>query len=128
MSESIIYQVQPKEVDVSGQETLLDQYEIQTTVTTGPAGMVVSSIKTKQEFVLTTTTLYTLPSTTGHHLVEFQADNDVNVLITTTSGGFVEFGSVRNMIINFTTAVTNTYQLRNVSGTTSVNIVWREYV
>jgi hypothetical protein len=117
MSANITYTVQPKETDADGAEFDYPQYQIESTDTK----------RLWQIFGTTSTGLISLNSTTGHHLIELQCDQDVDFIVTGSTGNTWTFGSVRNLIINVSTAVVNTYQIRNVSGTTA-NIVWRQYV
>jgi hypothetical protein len=121
MSESVIYEVQPKEVDADGNEVTLANYTVQST----------SATRIKNELALASTTggVYTsLTSTTGHTLAQLQSDQPINLDIQSSTGGsLLIITAIKNFMFSNTSGKTYTYKILNASGSTA-NIVWRLYV
>jgi hypothetical protein len=120
MSDTVVYEIQPKTVETSGQENNLLQYSI--------INDAENSVEESLVVPYALGTYVDLPSITSHKLIEFQADQDVYFAIYVSGAKTIEFTACRNLILKCTSGV-YTYKVKNEVGVgIDANIVWRLYV
>jgi len=113
MSNTIRYQIEPKEISAEGQEILLAPYVIEENND--------NSVENKLEIV-SGPSYVDLPVIANHNLIEFMSDQEVFFAIYSGAPQVIEFTSTRNLILKAN--LNWTYKVKNISGNTA-NILWR---
>lgn len=116
MSETVVYEIQPKEIMASGTENSLEDYSL--TNSSEKQACSVLSLPNAAAYV-------ELPRLDDHNLIEFQADQDVYLALYDSTTLIVEFENVRNLILK--AKLDFTYKVKNLSGQ-DANITWRLFV
>lgn len=120
MSDTVVYEIQPKTVESSGAENTLPQYSIINNAESG--------INENLVVPYSLGTYVDLSSIAGHGVIEFQSDQDVTFAIYIAAVKTIEFAACRNLILKCTSGV-YTYKVKNEVGVgISANIIWRCYV
>jgi hypothetical protein len=120
MSDTVVYNVQPKTVETSGQENNLLQYSI--------IDDAENSIIENLVVPYGLGTYVDLPVIASHTLIEFQSDQDVTFAIYISAVKTIEFTACRNLILKCTSGV-YTYKVKNEVGVAiDANITWRLFV
>jgi hypothetical protein len=116
MTKTIIYTIQPKQIDDNGNELDLTQYTISDNA--NDFVQYLREIEVADKFI-------TLPILENHKVIELISDQQIDFYIYDGVTEKIVFNNIKNLILN--ADLNYTYKIKNL-GTDTANIEWRVFL